>query len=87
MHSLESEYMLKKQDEGKIKAMEAIIKMDEELADFLEKDIEEQQQQSNDWWKDELKEDPRRKIVKLIRSSIEQKKSRIKDIKKLHNLE
>jgi chemotaxis regulatin CheY-phosphate phosphatase CheZ len=87
MHSLESEYMLKKQDEGKIRAMEAIIKMDEELADFLEKDIEEQQQQSNDWWKDELKEDPRRKIVKLIRSSIEQKKSRIKDIKKLHNLE
>jgi hypothetical protein len=87
MYVLECEYLLKKREMGKVIAMEAIIKMDEELADFLEEDIKEQQKQSNDWWKDEIKDDPRRKIVKLIRSSIEQKKVKIEDIKRAYNLE
>ncbi|MDR1007597.1 MAG: hypothetical protein LBL65_03390 [Campylobacteraceae bacterium] len=86
MNVLKCEYLLKKREMGKIVAIEAIIKMDEELADFLENDIEEQQKQSSDWWKNELKEDPRRKIVKLIRASVEQKKAKIKEIKKVHNL-
>ncbi|MDR0761583.1 MAG: hypothetical protein LBF13_00885 [Campylobacteraceae bacterium] len=87
MYVLECKSLIKKREMGKVVAMEAIIKMDEELADFLEQDIEEQQKQSGERWKEESREDPRRKIVKLIRSSIEQKKAKIEDIKKVYGLE
>ncbi|MDR1976863.1 MAG: hypothetical protein LBQ18_07710 [Campylobacteraceae bacterium] len=69
---------------GKIKAMEAIIRADEELVVVLRKSIKEERKQSDSWSKKALKRYVKETKEKIVRIEIltEQRKQKVEDMRR-----